>query len=278
MSACVANLFRRRPDLAALAIARRAGYNAVMQVRVLFFGRLKEIVGFADESTELVDGARVEDLFAGYGDRFPALAQFRASVAAAVNQEYAEWNAPLHNNDEVAFLPPVSGGEDTVTEANAASRDHCAIVRAPIHAAEFAERVKAPADGAVVVFEGIIRNHSRGKETLYLIYEAYENMALAKMREICVEIRRLYQIDRILMTHRLGRLEIGETSILIAVSSAHRAAAFDASRFAIDTFKRTVPIWKQEYFRDGAVWADGEFPVAQNLPHAQPIVPESESK
>ena len=97
-------------------------------------------------------------------------------------------------------------------------------------------------------------------------------MALAKMREICAEMRRRFQIDRILMMHRLGRLEIGETSILIAVSSAHRAAAFDASRFAIDTFKRIVPIWKQEYFRDGAVWADGEFPSAQ------PILPKGESK
>jgi molybdopterin converting factor subunit 1 len=243
-----------------------------MQVRVLFFGRLKEIVGFADDTAELSEGARLEDLFARYGARFPELAQFRASVAAAVNQEYAEWHAPLHNNDEVAFLPPVSGGEDVVADATTASREVCAIVRTPIRAGELAEQVKAPADGAVVVFEGIVRNHSHGKQTIYLIYEAYENMAIAKMREICAEMRRLYQIDRILMMHRLGRLEIGETSILIAVSSAHRAAAFDASRFAIDTFKRTVPIWKQEYFRDGAVWADGEFPVAQ------PFSPESESK
>jgi MoaE-MoaD fusion protein len=249
-----------------------------MQVRVLFFGRLREIVGFAEGTAELDGGARVEELFARYASRFPDLAQFRPSVAAAVNQEYAGWHTPLRNNDEVAFLPPVSGGEDAVPDATADVRDVCAIVRTAIRAGELAEQVKAPADGAVVVFEGIVRNHSRGKETLYLIYEAYENMALAKMREICAEMRHLYQIDRVLMMHRLGRLEIGETSILIGVSSAHRAAAFDAGRFAIDTFKRTVPIWKQEYFRDGAVWADGEFPIAQNLPHAQPIVPESESK
>jgi len=260
-----------------LAIPRIASYNAAMQVRVLFFGRLKEIVGLADDSAELSEGARVEDLFARYSDKFPALASFRTSVAAAVNQEYSEWNAPLHNNDEVAFLPPVSGGEDPLREAPPTSND-CWIVRAPIRAGEVVNQVKAPADGAVVVFEGIVRNHSHGKQTLYLIYEAYENMAFAKMHEICVEMRRLYQIDRILMIHRLGRIEIGETSILIAVSSAHRAAAFDASRFAIDTFKRTVPIWKHEYFKDGAVWADGEFPVAANFTHAQPIPPKSESK
>jgi molybdopterin converting factor subunit 1 len=236
-----------------------------MQVRVLFFGRLKEIAGVSDDTVELSDGARVEDLFARYGRQFPELARFRPSVAAAVNQQYADWRTPLNNNDEVAFLPPVSGGETSATDA-AAQRDIYAIVRAPILASESAHQVKAPADGAVVVFEGIVRNHSRGKTTLYLIYEAYENMALAKMREICNEMRALFQIDRILMLHRLGRIEIGETSILIAVSSAHRAAAFDASRFAIDTFKRTVPIWKQEYFRDGAIWADGEFPVAQPFP------------
>ena len=257
-----------------LATPRIARYNAAMRVRVLFFGRLKEIVGLAEDSAELSEGARVEDLFTRYGNQFPELARFRTSVAAAVNQEYAEWSAPLKNNDEVAFLPPVSGGETTPADAdaNVGERDVCAIVRTPIRAAEVAEQVKAPADGAVIVFEGIVRNHSRGKPTLYLIYEAYENMALAKMREICAEMRRLHQIDRILMVHRLGRLEIGETSILIAVSSAHRAAAYDASRFAIDTFKRIVPIWKQEYFRDGAVWADGEFAVAQPIPR------ESESK
>jgi molybdopterin converting factor subunit 1 len=249
-----------------------------MQVRALFFGRLKEIVGLAEDSVDLSEGARVEDLFARYRDKFPELAQFRSSVAAAVNQEYAEWNFQLHNNDEVAFLPPVSGGDGSAADTTAAAHDVCVIVRSPIHASEVTDQVKAPADGAVVVFEGTVRNYSRGKETLYLIYEAYENMALANMREICAEMRRLYQIDRVLMIHRLGRVEIGETSILIAVSSAHRAAAFDASRFAIDTFKRTVPIWKQEYFRDGAVWADGEFPVAQNLTQAQPIPPKSESK
>jgi molybdopterin synthase catalytic subunit len=144
----------------------------------------------------------------------------------------------------------------------AAPRDVCEIVRAPLRAAEVADQVKAPADGAVVVFDGIVRNNSRGRETLYLVYEAYEEMALAQMRDICAQMRAKFAIDRILMLHRLGRLEIGETSVLIAVSSAHRAAAFDACRYAIDTFKRIVPIWKKEHFRDGAVWADGEpFPA-----------------
>jgi molybdopterin converting factor subunit 1 len=228
-----------------------------MLVRVLFFGRLKEIVGIAEDSAEFSAGARVADVFARYGSRFPELEKFRASVAAAVNQQYCEWTAPVASGDEVAFLPPVSGGQGTGAEVSA-PRDICGIVRSPIRTPELVEQLKTPADGALVVFEGIVRNHSKGKETLYLVYEAYEPMALGVMRKLCAEIRRLHSIDRLLMQHRLGRLEIGETSILIAVSSAHRAAAFDACRFAIDTFKRTVPIWKQEFFRDGAIWAEGE--------------------
>ncbi|HUK30507.1 MAG TPA: molybdenum cofactor biosynthesis protein MoaE [Candidatus Acidoferrum sp.] len=228
-----------------------------MMVRVLFFGRLKEITGVAEESAEFSEGARIADIFTRYGARFPELEKFRPSVAAAVNQQYSDWTAPVSSGDEVAFLPPVSGGQGPGADVSA-PRDICEIVRTPIRTAELAQELKAPADGALVVFEGIVRNNSRGKETLYLIYEAYEPMALSVMRELCHEIRRLYPIDRLLMQHRLGRLEIGETSILIAVSSAHRAAAFDAGRFAIDTFKRTVPIWKQEFFRDGAVWAEGE--------------------
>lgn len=235
-----------------------------MRVRVLFFGRLKEITGLAEDSAEIGEGAHVEDLFARYGQKFPELVRFRPSVAAAVNQEYADWRASLAAGDEVAFLPPVSGGQGADAEI-AAPRDICEIVRAPIRTAELSQQVKAPADGAVILFEGIVRNNSRGKETLYLIYEAYEQMALAKMREICGEIHAKFSVDRVLMFHRLGRLEIGETSILIAVSSPHRAAAYDASRFAIDTFKRIVPIWKQEYFRDGAVWADGEFPAPKTF-------------
>jgi molybdopterin synthase catalytic subunit/molybdopterin converting factor small subunit len=228
-----------------------------MLVRVLFFGRLKDIVGVAEDCAEFGAGVRVSDIYARYGTRFPELERFRPSVAAAVNQQYSEWTASVASGDEVAFLPPVSGGRGTGAEISA-PRDICEIVRAPIRTAELVQQLKAPADGALVVFEGIVRDNSRGKETLYLIYEAYEQMALSVMRDLCAEIRARYPIDRLLMEHRLGRLEIGETSILIAVSSAHRAAAFDACRFAIDTFKRTVPIWKQEFFRDGAVWAEGE--------------------
>ncbi|HEV2521092.1 MAG TPA: MoaD family protein [Candidatus Acidoferrales bacterium] len=231
-----------------------------MRVRVLFFGRLKDIVGRAEEQAEVSDGARVEDLFERYGRNFPELARFRASVVASVNQEFAEWRAPLASGDEVAFLPPVSGGAapaETVAEENL-----CALVRTPIGTTEIVAQMKAPRDGAVVVFEGIVRDHSGNRSTLYLEYEAYEAMALAKMREIGAEMREKFAIRRYGMVHRLGRLEIGETAVLVVVCSAHRGAAFDACRFGIDTLKRNVPIWKKEYFRDGAAWAEGEVPSA----------------
>ena len=229
-----------------------------VRVKVLFFGRLKEIVGRAEDDAEISEGARLEDLFARYGGRFPELANFRPSLVASVNQEFAVWNAPLAHGDEVAFLPPVSGGQAAPSKSLA--DDVFDLVRAPIRAAELVEHVKAPEDGAVVVFDGIVRNHSAGRPTLYLEYEAYEAMALATMREIGARICRDFPIHRIAMVHRLGRLEIGETSVFIAVSSPHRRAAFDACRFAIDTLKKTVPIWKKEYFKDGAVWAEGEIP------------------
>jgi len=224
-----------------------------MRVHVLFFGRLKDIVGRAEESAEIPEGSRVEDLFSRYRSSFPALDGLRPSVAASVNQELAEWAATLRSGDEVAFLPPVSGG--AVTEA---TRDWVEIVHNPIPTQSILNRVKGPEEGAVVVFDGIVRNHTGGRRTLYLDYEAYEPMALEKMRELSAALRARFQVSGLAIVHRLGRLEIGESSVVIAVSAPHRAVAFDACRFAIDTLKRSVPIWKKEYFADGAVWADGE--------------------
>lgn len=223
-----------------------------MVLRVLFFGQLKDIVGAGEESFDAAADARLEDLYASYARKFPRLTEFRTSVAATINQEYAPWDARPRAGDEVAFLPPVSGGSASAVE------DIVRIVRAKIETGEIVASLKAPADGAVAVFEGIVRNHSRGKATLYLEYEAYEAMALAKMHEISAEMHKQFAIDRLAMVHRLGRLEIGETSVLIAVSSAHRATAFDACRYGIDTLKRVVPIWKKEFFADGAVWSEGE--------------------
>jgi len=239
-----------------------------MRVRVLFFGQLKDITGVAQEEAELSDGARVEDLFERYGRRFPKLAEFRPSIAASVNQEYAGWRAALETGDEVAFLPPVSGGQQTGGSGGpqiAIENDVIRLVREPIAPGELLESLKAPEDGAMVVFDGFVRNNFKGGKTLYLEYEAYEPMAYAKMREIVAHMRDRFAIHRIALVHRLGRLEIGETSVWIAVSAAHRGAAFDACRYAIDTLKRAVPIWKREYFAGGAVWADGERPSQEAI-------------
>src|SRR5258705_1641848 len=149
--------------------------------------------------------------------------------------------------------------------------DFILLVHESINANALVDHVRTGGDGAMVTFDGCVRSQSNDRRTLYLDYEAYESMALAKMREIAAEVPTKFQIDRVAMAHRLGRLEIGETSVFIAVSAPHRAAAFEACRFAIDTLKHSVPIWKKEYFEDGALWADGELPPAPvATPRAKP--------
>jgi molybdopterin synthase catalytic subunit len=143
--------------------------------------------------------------------------------------------------------------------------------RDPITPETLIRSVRHAHDGAVVTFDGCVRNHSHGRATLYLEYEAYESMALEKMREIAASLHVQFAIDSVAIAHRLGRLEIGDTSVFIAVSAPHRKAAFEACRHAIDTLKKTVPIWKKEFFEDGAVWADGELPpVPAATPAAKP--------
>src|SRR4029077_6629330 len=146
------------------------------------------------------------------------------------------------------------------------SQDRIELTREVIPNAAIAREVRADEDGAVATFDGCGRNHSQGRSTLYLEYEAYESMALAKMQEIAEHLHQSYAIHRVAIVHRLGRLEIGDTSVFIAVSFAHRGAAFDACRYAIDTLKKTVPIWKKEFFADGAIWADGELPPVSEGP------------
>jgi MoaE-MoaD fusion protein len=159
----------------------------------------------------------------------------------------------------------------STAQISTAAADLILLVREAIDSEALVRYVRTAADGAVVTFDGCVRNQSHGRRTLYLDYEAYESMAVAKMREIAVAARTKFGIDRVAIAHRLGRLEIGETSVYIAVSAPHRPAAFDACRFAIDTLKGTVPIWKKEYFEDGAVWADGELPPAPpDTPIAKP--------
>jgi molybdopterin synthase catalytic subunit len=222
-----------------------------MRVRVLFFGVLKDLVGKSSDLLELPDGALLRDMLAHYLSEVPKIGESMASLAMAVNQQYAGPETVLKADDEVALLPPVSGGVGKAL-----------IVRDAIDTQGVLDRIKQGEDGAAVVFEGVVRNQTRGRRTLYLDYEAYEEMALGQMEGMAAQALKQFQVREVAIVHRLGRLKIGETSVLIVVASAHRAAAFEACRWLIDTLKRTVPIWKKEYFEDGAVWADGEpFPV-----------------
>ncbi len=271
----------------------------MMQVRVLFFGMLKELLGRSDEVVALPEGATLADLLARYETQVPRMRQYTSSLAFAVNQEYAPIEARLHDQDEVGLLPPVSGGSGKRgakdpfaparpkppveggkpavsvgkrsgtpgTQGEPRLASHVSIVDRPIEAEAVIGEMKQPEDGAVAVFEGIVRDHSRGRRTLYLEYEAYRPMALSEMETLAEHALERFPVREVALVHRLGRLESGETSVLIAVASAHRAAAFDACRWLIDTLKKTVPIWKKEYFEDGAVWADGEpFPEETRRP------------
>lgn len=226
-----------------------------MRVRLVYFGMLKDVAGQATESVELPDGARVSDLWKTLVSRYPKFSAFSGSAAVAVNQEYAPADTALTDGAEVALLPPVSGGSE---QPAAAEPPYVRIVRDRIVPHSIISPMERPEDGAVVIFDGVVRNHSRGRRTLSLEYEAYEPMALRLMEDLAAQARSKFAVRNVLLVHRLGRLEIGESSVLIAVFSAHRAPAFEACRWIIDTLKKTVPIYKKEFFEDGAVWADGE--------------------
>jgi molybdopterin converting factor subunit 1 len=238
----------------------------MMRVKVLFFGVLKDMVGRAEDLLELQDGATLADVLSHYEQRVPKIREVLHTVALSVNQHYAGPGAVLGEGDEVALLPPVSGGTSASGEGRRAAR--AAIVRERIDSQAILERIKRPEDGAAVLFDGVVRNNTRGRQTLYLDYEAYEDMALQQMEDLAAQAIEKFGVRDVALVHRLGRLEIGETSVLIAVASAHRGPAFEACRWLIDTLKRTVPIWKKEFFVDGAVWADGE-PFPEEIPRAQ---------
>jgi molybdopterin synthase catalytic subunit/molybdopterin converting factor small subunit len=245
--------------------------KVLMKIGVLFFGVLKDLVGRSGETVDLPEGARVREVLFYYARAAPRFEAMVPSLAISVNQEYSGADRALRDGDEVGLLPPVSGGsakggdenrsatrDEVRDEVRGEARGEVKMVRERIDPDAVAGRLKRPADGAAVIFDGVVRDNTRGRRTLYLDYEAYEAMALKQMESLAVEARTRFEVRGVSIVHRLGRLEIGETSVLIVVAAAHRGAAFEACRWIIDTLKKTVPIWKKEYFEDGAVWADGE--------------------
>ena len=228
------------------------------RVRVLFFGAARELA--ADELTlELPEGATAREAFERLLSDYPGLRRLGPSLLVAVNQEYArELDVGLEDGDELALFPPVSGGDGEPPEEDDAE-DFFELTTEPIDVGAVARRVVPRRCGATVTLDGYAREWTKGRRTLYLVYEAYAPMALAEMGRLGEEAHRRFDIAHVGIVHRTGRTEIGETSVVIAVSAPHRRAAFEACEWAIRELKRTVPIWKKEFYEDGEVWVEGEF-------------------
>lgn len=219
------------------------------RITIKLFATLRERVHASELTRELPPGATVGDLWERLKAEFPDLAGYRDSVGFAVNQEYVEADYRPRESDEVAFIPPVSGGSDAAPWVGPIK-----IVHERVDVAALERAVGEPAAGAICTFIGTTRENNDGRRVIRLEYEAYEPMALSEMRKLAQEAGRRWPIVRIAITHRIGLVEIGETSVAIAVSSAHRTEAFEACRFAIDRLKEIVPIWKKEHFEGGEIW------------------------
>lgn len=214
-------------------------------ITVLFFGAARDVVSQNPLPLSLAaDAPTVAHAFQQLVNQFDGLERFGRSLLFAVNQEYATLDTDLKDNDELAIFPPVSGG----------SHDFFELTTEPIDIGSVARRVVLPECGAIVSLDGFTREWTKGRQTKYLIYEAYDGMAVSEMQRLGAEAHERFDIAHIGIVHRTGRLEIGETSVVISVSAPHRKAAFEACEWAIRELKRTVPIWKKEVYEDGEEW------------------------
>ena len=230
--------------------------NERIRVRVLFFGAARDHAGSEEAEVSLRAPASAAAAFEEILSLYPSLRRFGRSLLFAVNQEYARSEAPVNEGDELAVFPPVSGGSEDEREAHGA--DFFELTTEPIDVGEAARRVVPRECGATVTLDGYVREWTRGRRTLYLVYEAYAPMALSEMRRLGREAHERFEIAHVGIVHRTGRLEIGETSVVVSISAPHRRAAFEACEWAIRELKRRVPIWKKEFYEDGEVWVEGE--------------------
>ncbi len=215
---------------------------------VRLFARLRELCGRESLTLEIDGDATPEGCFRALAASEPRLAALRDRLLVAVNEEYADWYRPLAEGDEVVFVPPVSGG---------AGGCHVEVTDGPIDTRAWRARVGGPAAGAVVTFEGIVRDHHEGRAVSHLEYEGHRSMSRRQLATIAREALERHPVEAVAVVHRLGRLEVGECSVFIAVAAAHRDAAFEATRYVIDELKKRVPIWKRESGPDGSYWVEG---------------------
>ncbi len=215
-----------------------------MHITTRFFALHRDIVGTSSLEMEVAEGATVADLWSRLGEQYPELVPATRSLMYAVNQTYADPGTALQDGDEVAFIPPVSGGEDSVFRP-------FVVTEQPLRTDPLSEYVRTPADGAVVVFTGIARDNFNGRATEHLYYDAYASMAEPVLASIAAEAAERWEIGRVAIHHRTGKLEIGETAVAVVVAAPHRRGAFDAAAYIMDRIKEIAPIWKRE------TWADG---------------------
>lgn len=218
-----------------------------MKVRVLYFASVRDIAGTTEETLELEAGAKTQDLLEALIRTHPELKGLEPSLAVSVNQEYAARDAPLADGDEVALIPPVSGGQSSPDGTYQ-------IVDRTLGLDEVTRLVRRDSSGAVAAFGGVVREETQGRRVLYLEYQAYAPMAEQTMAQISEEIGAKWAVDAVAILHRIGRLEVGEMSVAIAVAAPRRRAALEACAYAIERLKEIVPIWKKEAFEDGEVW------------------------
>jgi molybdopterin converting factor subunit 1 len=235
-----------------------------VRVSVRLFAGLSDLVGHREVELELLDGATVAHLREQLASQYPAVAPLMSTLVCAVDEEYVPNEHPLRPGDQVALIPPVSGGSPAgggSARGGGAGSERFRVTREPLDPQRLVRLVRRDESGALALFYGVVRNHSQGRRVLYLEYDAYPSMALKKMQQVAEEARSRWDITDMAINHRIGRLEVGETSLLVAVSAPHRREAFEACHYAVDRIKEIVPVWKKEVWEGGESWVEGH-PVA----------------